>query len=699
MILTKGDFTNRINNKNCYQENKYLLRENKILENKQENKYFHKRNNKIFNYNSLKEILNENTLSKNSKGINDKKVENKKLINQNIKDNQTKRYNINSTKTRNKITKYQNNNMKGIETEDNVYNKAIYNHFLYNTNKINKKVRQKNISMELRNKNVDEDIFLSENKEENNKKDNIYSRPKRRNSPNSYFENQFNIKDAKNILNINYFCDKNRQNIENFGELFYTDFNKSNFGKDNRPINKNQYSSLLVKDRTNRNPEKIPTKTTNSFYIRKNPINVVKNINDKIIKDEEITHNENIKNIRYIETDNKNISRKNRNRYHSSLNENDLDYSPDRYFTSKIMKYLINQNDKKIINRNGNKIKILKKYNNTAIQEYNLSLGNESDSDSDFGSYENEMRTNSNFRRNKRNLLKNNIIKRNQEFDELKKYYQNFTKNIRPIKNFQFEIKNNESKLNSGKKNFINVNKAHKNSFHKRNILANKKSFTINKTSDESNKNNLVDTPNFYEICKTPINRNLIVYNLEKLKKNIFSTENGLKISENEKFEIIKKENKNNNEPNKDNNFVFKNEDDMINYIFNKFEEERKKKNYFNRKLRFTGFILTKKYKGKNLCDIRIEDDIDKINEQLKKENILINDKRVVFKYIENINNINILEEDNKKLKEENEKLKQKDEIKNELIKKLDIEKQNLNDEIIKLKKELEELKNQKSNK
>ena len=137
----------------------------------------------------------------------------------------------------------------------------------------------------------------------------------------------------------------------------------------------------------------------------------------------------------------------------------------------------------------------------------------------------------------------------------------------------------------------------------------------------------------------------------------------------------------------------------MINYIFNKFEEERKKKNYFNRKLRFTGFILTKKYKGKNLCDIRIEDDIDKINEQLKKENILINDKRVVFKYIENIDNINILEEDNKKLKEENEKLKQKDEIKNELIKKLDIEKQNLNEEIIKLKKELEELKNQKGNK
>jgi hypothetical protein len=145
--------------------------------------------------------------------------------------------------------------------------------------------------------------------------------------------------------------------LENDNDIFYTSHYKSKIRKKIKVIDsRNKYNSLIINEKMN--DYTIPNKTTSSFYIRKNPINVVKNINDKIIKDEEITHNENIKNIRYIETDNKNISRKNRNRYHSSLNENDLDYSPDRYFTSKIMKYLINQNDKKIINRNGNKIKI-----------------------------------------------------------------------------------------------------------------------------------------------------------------------------------------------------------------------------------------------------------------------------------------------------------------------------------------------------
>ena len=170
-------------------------------------------------------------------------------------------------------------------------------------------------------------------------------------------------------------------------------------------------------------------------------------------------------------------------------------------------------------------------------------------------------------------------------------------------------------------------------------------------------------------------------------QQKIFFNNDSLKVFPNEKFEIlITKENK----------FIFNTEEEIIDYIYNKFEEERKKKSYFNRKLRFTGFVLTKKYKGKNLCDIRIEDNIEQINQQLKNENILINDKRVVFKFFEEINNINLLEEENKKLREEKEKLNKKDIIKNELIKKLDNEKQSLNEELIKLKKEIEELKEKK---
>ena len=170
-------------------------------------------------------------------------------------------------------------------------------------------------------------------------------------------------------------------------------------------------------------------------------------------------------------------------------------------------------------------------------------------------------------------------------------------------------------------------------------------------------------------------------------QQKIFFNNDSLKVFPNEKFEIlITKENK----------FIFNTEEEIIDYIYNKFEEERKKKSYFNRKLRFTGFVLTKKYKGKNLCDIRIEDNIEQINQQLKNENILINDKRVVFKFFEEINNIDLLEEENKKLREEKEKLNKKDIIKNELIKKLDNEKQSLNEELIKLKKEIEELKEKK---
>jgi len=172
------------------------------------------------------------------------------------------------------------------------------------------------------------------------------------------------------------------------------------------------------------------------------------------------------------------------------------------------------------------------------------------------------------------------------------------------------------------------------------------------------------------------------------------------------KKDINSNKSDNSSDINTENKFVFENENDIIDYIYNKFEEERKKKSYFNRKLRFTGFVLSKKYKGKNLCDIRIEDDIDKINQQLKDEQILIGDKKVEFRFCEDskgdqnadyedkINKINCelneLMEQNKKLKQENEKINKKDSVKNDLIKKLDKEKENLIEEIEKMKEEIE---------
>jgi hypothetical protein len=186
------------------------------------------------------------------------------------------------------------------------------------------------------------------------------------------------------------------------------------------------------------------------------------------------------------------------------------------------------------------------------------------------------------------------------------------------------------------------------------------------------------------------------------LNKNINKNIN-YEICYNEKINFIPiNEEKNIKQENK---FLFENENEIIDYIYNKFEEERKKKSYFNRKLRFTGFVLSKKYKGKNLYDVRIEDDIDKINQQLKDEHILINEKQVEFKFVEEnkieenkdvINDdkkYNELIEENKLLKLKKEKMNKKDIVKNELIKKLDNEKQNLIEEIEKLKNEIEDLK------
>ena len=541
-----------------------------------------------------------------------------------------------------------------------------------------KKNRQKNASMEQRHNRKDDEIFINENKVNDTKQNNIYSRPYKYNSSSSElqknFENQFNIKDAKNILNINYFYDKREQNLEDMDHLFYTNFYNEKYRKRIKVNNKNKHNSLIMNNENDEYLQEIPTKTINSFYIRKNPINLVKNINNNIIvKDDDISNRQYFNKIKYIETEEKNRIRNNRPRHHSMVERNNMNYSPDRFYTNTLNNYINNKvekTDKKIIRRNGNKIKIFKKNNNTSIQEYNLSLGNdENDSENDdFDITDNELINN----RNKiRYILTNNIIKKNQELNDVNKYYKYFTKNIRPIITSQFSIKNNKiSKLDLPKKNFINVNKAHNNSFHKRKIISNKKDYEENI--------NFAGTPNFSEAGKTPKNNNINLLNqkiktlsfnrkkeTELIKENQNKIRNNdiFKISQNENIEII---NNKNNDVNIENKFVFKTEEEIINFVYKIFEEERKKKNYFNRKLRFTGFILTKKYKGKNLFDIRIEDSLDQINQKLKDENVLINEKKVELFYIDDLNRLKNLEEENKKLKEEIEMMKKNGNFKNE---------------------------------
>ena len=657
MILKKDDFPKKEANKKYNKNNNYLIRDNKKLNNKYENKYFHKRNVKNIDYSSLKEILNDKNTAKNDNINNNKKPKNKKISSLTINSNIIKRTNINSVTTRNKFIRNQNknilDNIKGMEAEYDIYNKVNNNNNLYSTINEKKKNRQKNASMEQRHKRNDNEIFINENKVDDIKQNNIYSRPYKYNSSSSdlkkNFENQFNIKDAKNILNINYFYDKREQNFEDMDHLFYTNFYNERYRKRIKVNNKNRHNSLIINDENDGYMQEIPTKTINSFYIRKNPINLVKNINNNIIvKDDDISNRQYFNQIKYIETEEKNRIRNNRPRHHSMVERNNMNYSPDRFYTNTLNNYINNKvekTDKKIIRRNGNKIKIFKKNNNTSIQEYNLSLGNdENDSENDdFDINDNEL-------------------------NDINKYYNHFNKNIRPIITSQFSIKNNNiSKLDLPNKNFINVNKAYKNSFHKSKIISNKKNYDDNI--------NFVGTPNFSEAGKTPKNNNINIFNQKiktlsfngkietELNQNKSGNNDIFKISQNENFEIISKKNNNVNIENK---FVFKTEEEIINYVYKIFEEERKKKNYFNRKLRFTGFILTKKYKGKNIFDIRIEDSLDQINQKLKDENVLINEKKVELFYADDLNRLKNLEEENKKLKEEIEMMKKKGNFKNE---------------------------------
>ena len=671
-------------------------------------------------------------------------------------------------------------NNRGIMTDYNLtkkFNNEIYNNNLnsiINTNiddfnrmkrikeatgNANRKFRAKNTSMENRYRRYNRDIVMSDGDlmtDEDNfqiKRNHIYSQPYKYNSPNSFYDNiyknQFNANNEENkVLNDNYFYSKNFEILDEGEDTFYNNSNKLKYVKKsfNNHINnkRNKYNSLLsYNEKINKYnyTNDYQSKTSNSFYIHKSPINNNKNKN--IItnrdfpneKDDDKEENIYTSYMNYMNNnrENKKLS-KHRGKYHSMIEDNELPLSPYRNYANTNNNYPDNNNynpdDFQSIRRSKNRIRIIKKNNNTSIQEYNLSLGGDNETDN----YQNEF------------MIDNGLINNYQEIQNLKKYYNQFSKNLQPISNSQFNINSNNPKLNLTNENYYS-NKCNNigNTMNKNSILL-KNDNVINCSKSSNN----LSTPNFSDTGKTP-KRPAIISN-QKVKpfnnnvtneNNNFNSINNSNHEENSQYKIMVKKrpkndipipsagikrinsssgslNKNSNKninfeiyyneklslipKNKENNkegnkFIFGNENEIIDYIYNKFEEERKKKNYFNRKLRFTGFVLSKKYKGKNLYDVRIEDDINKINQQLKDEKILINEKQVEFKFLEedkenkNIINNEIIEE-NKLLKLEKEKFDKKDIVKNELIKKLDNEKQNLIEEIEKLKNEIKELKN-----
>ena len=769
-------------------------------------------------YNNTKKILQNKNSSQIGKGIERTSIYTKnKTISVNSNSNINIGNNINII-TNNHIQKNLIDN-RGILTDFNLPKKTqneIYNNNINNLNNIintnnddndnermnrikeatgneNRRFKGKNSSMEHRYRRFNKEIVMSDGDlmtDEDNvdfRRNHIYSHPYKYKSPNSLYNNtykyQYNADKENNFLNNNYFYNKDKdfENLDEGGETFYNNFYKLKYIKksfNNNINNRNKYNSLISYNEPNQYnyTNDIQSKTSNSFYVHKSPINTHNNINNNIITNRDysndIDEDENIYTnyMNYVNNKkDKNNKGKNtlkyKGRYHSMIEENDLPLSPYKNYANTNNNYMDNNSNKdefKSIRRSKNKIRIVKKNNNTSIQEYNLSVG---DNDTDNYRNENEYKLiNDRDRINNANL---------HEKTDLKKYFYHFSQNIQPITNNQFNINSINPKNNMPTNNFNTISQKNNigSSSKKKTDLSNNESNISNSKST----NNLISTPNFSDTGKTPkrpnnfINQNQKINPFNNNESNNENNNNSNSINnsnneENSQYKImVKKRPKNDipvpiggvkrrnsssislnknlnkiinknfeicnndiinyisnipkeknddkkaiNKNENENKLIFDNENEMIDYIYNKFEEERKKKSYFNRKLRFTGFVLSKKYKGKNLYDIRIEDDINKINQQLKDEQVLINDKQVEFIFVDEekngaknnidtnnndiINKNNELIEENNQLKIEKEKMNRKDMYKNELIKKLDNEKQNFIEEIEKLKDQIEEL-------
>ena len=730
--LFEGNQITRTKNENNYEnKNKKLNQRKEKLREKNlnhlatnhhllNNSNVYKPNRKLFSkQNIIKDKEKYNIYSKDIKFTSDNIIKNP-IINRNIitKSN----HNYIKSEDNEKINDNLNNKIMDnipYENNSNINNQVHYNRISRMNNEINnlkRKYRIKNTSVELRHRrrlNNEETNFddIDENYDSGNLKtdrngyySNLYKSISPESNSNNYkYETCVDFR--KDILNdkIGEIYNGSRNANEGSQKMIYH-FNKKNNNyfniKRNDLISRNENNNINLKEDKNR--------TANNFYVNGNSISTFSNMN--------------INYFNYINSKNNiNLNRSIRNRQHvnSMIIEDNNQYSS--FDIDNNNTYINNYRNEgyKSSRRSKNKIKITKS-NNPNIVEYNLDISDIIDDNDEYKS-EFDIR---NFQ-NKYNRF-NNLNFKKEIY--LQKYY--ITKDIRPIITTQFSLKgmiksdfninnitrNNEITLKNhieSTPNFSERDRSPKrsNSNNVRKISSLNNNINIGKNNNIIGKNiniNIEDDnicSNKILIKKRPKN-DIPKPSLTNKRKNTSSSL--ISNKSNRKLycflEICKRDNININsiKESNDNKLCFENENEIIAFINKKYEDEKKKKSYFNKKLRFTGFVLSKKYKGKNLYDIRIEDDLDKINHQLKEEQVNVNNKKVQLAFIDDKNNVennntitnNDLEEEIQKLKKENEKLNKKDISKNDLIAKLDKEKQNLLEEIEKMKKNIEDLNN-----
>ena len=379
--------------------------------------------------------------------------------------------------------------------------------------------------------------------------------------------------------------------------------------------------------------------------------------------------------------------------------ENNNNNSPNISFNSE------NQNEQKSVNENRNNIRKVK---------FEEDDNNDNTNDNIYNNYniENEMKVNADSLKNRKNDIIDN------------------GKSISPIIS---ATNNNENRIKKGKNDIIGqyVNNTYKNENTndynnnklKKDKKDNKKLYENNLNIRNKNNDKNISQKNFKvkqiekeEEAKVPedkkikenklkkdllsieSNNNIMINNfknyinkLEKISTNKFSFCNPEKENKLANFncleeikndninyigkKLLNKENETNNKyESDDKRLKFNNDDEVLNYIKKKLKED-KDEEYGQNKLKYNYFILTKKFKGRILYEIGLENDLKSINSVLEKENVEIEHKKVVFIpkiELENLKNNKqeikqeiVVSNDNtdeavEKLKKENEKLKKK---------------------------------------
>ena len=483
---------------------------------------------------------------------------------------------------------------------------------------------------------------------------NIILQRNRINSNNEISQNEVNIQYINNKNDNQYYSENKLAEKNNKDNLFYhkVQYKKKN---NNNKRGRNHRSYYDFQDIIEKDENIKKNKTINNFYVHKqiNKSGLLEN-NNKTCNNSIKQYKNNNQGINvFYSTKNINYDIMYNFRENDSYNH-PKNISSDDYYN---LQQYYNNPDKTYFNK---KIKNKIKDPFYIPEEDNESDTNPLDNDFNIVKYNNKSN-------------KFNIEQKNKKTIN---YYREDNNSNNLIKSRNKKIYGYNDIDNLSK---IKVNNTYSNndfSFRKILLTKIKSKGGINNTEESQNKNIVFKKKTIQD--NSNINLDINKYNINKF--NIYS---------NTSFSIFS---------DVKNKIIFDKENDIIDYINDKFMKE--KNHNFENKYKYTGFTLIKKFKGKTLFEIKIDDDINNFNKILKKENIKIGNQYIEVIPINEKENIEIIKKNiiNLKnqlenMKKENEALNKKDFLKNELINKLDKEKQNILRENKKILNEINNLK------